>query len=79
MNKELEAKMFADWRRSECYCVPVTNEGIKLAEERFHEFKKGWQFGLRRAIFEMEQMHKRHKHEHNFYLFMANELRSLLK
>lgn len=79
MNKQLEAKCHADWRRSEAYCVPVNEEGMKYAEERYHQFKKGWEYGLRRALFEMEQMHRKHKHEHKFYLFMANELRGLLK
>lgn len=79
MNKLLEAKCHSDFRRSEAYQVPVNELGIEMANERYLHFKKGWEYGLRRAIFEMEQMHAKHKHEHKFYFNMAEQLRLLLK
>ena len=79
MNKKLEEKMFADWRRSEAYCVPVTEEGMVMAQDRYLQFQKGWIYGLKRAILEMETKHRENKHQHNYYLFMANDLRALLK
>jgi hypothetical protein len=42
--------------------VPMTEEGIKQAEERWYEFKKGWEYGLRYAIYLTEEEHKKNKH-----------------
>ena len=32
------------WRDSEAYAVPMTEEGEKLAKQRFSGFKKGWEY-----------------------------------
>lgn len=32
------------WRDSESYQVPMTEEGQKLAEQRFYGFQKGWNY-----------------------------------
>ena len=32
------------WRDSEAYAVPMTEEGEKLAKQRFYGFKKGWEY-----------------------------------
>lgn len=75
----MEQRCYNAWRRSESYCVPVTEEGMKMAEERYREFRKGYYAGLRASIFELEQMHKENKMIHRFYLFASEALRRLLK
>jgi hypothetical protein len=32
------------WRDSESYQVPMTDEGEKLAKQRFYGFQKGWNY-----------------------------------
>ena len=78
MNKSNEEKAYRDWRRREAFMVPMTEEGIKQAEERWNEFKKGWEYGLRYAIYLTEEEHKQNKHIHKFYLFFADKLREML-
>ena len=75
----LETKCYNAWRRSEAWCVPVTEEGIIMAEERYRQFKKGYMAGMQGAIFELEQMHKQVKWVHKFYFIAAEKLRSMFK
>ncbi len=79
MNQELEKKCYSDWRRREAYMVPVTQEGIEQAEERYKEFKKGWEYGLRYVVFMIEQEHKENKYIHKFYLLLSDKIRKLFK
>lgn len=79
MNKQIESKCYSDWRRREAYGVPMTEEGVKLALERYEEFKKGWEYGMRYAIFLTEREHKENKHIHKFYFLFADKLRGLFK
>lgn len=79
MKPSLENKCYSDWRRREAYAIPVTEEGQRMAEERYNEFKKGWEYGLRHAVFLIEQEHKDNKHLHKFYLLLAEKLREEMK
>lgn len=36
--------IYTAWRDSESYQVPMTDEGIKLADMRFRAFKRGWEY-----------------------------------
>jgi hypothetical protein len=36
MKSSLENKCYANWRRREAYGVPVTEEGIRMVEERYN-------------------------------------------
>ena len=79
MKPTLEDKCYRDWRRREAYGVPVTEEGIRMANERYAEFKKGWEYGISFMIYNIEQEHKDNKHLHKFYLLLADKLREQLK
>ena len=79
MKSTLESKCYSDWRRREAYSVPVTEEGQRMAEQRYNEFKKGWEYGLRHSLFLIEQEHKKNKHLHKFYLLLVEKLRGELK
>ena len=79
MNQQTEAKCYADWRRREAFCVPVTDEGNRMALERYEEFKKGWIYGMHYAVYLTEQEHKKNKHIHKFYLFFSEKLRGIMK
>lgn len=67
------------WRRREAHAVPVTEEGQQKAEERLQEFNKGFVSGMKAAMLVLENLHREHKHQHNFYLFAKNELQQKLK
>jgi hypothetical protein len=32
------------WRNAESYQVPMTEQGLKLADARYYGFKRGWQY-----------------------------------
>lgn len=34
--------IYSAWRDSESYAVPATEEGQKLADQRFQNFRLGW-------------------------------------
>lgn len=74
-----DTKCYAAWRRREAYMIPMTKEGMKAAEERYQEFKKGYIAGVNAAAFEMEKQHRANKHIHKFYLFAHDFIRSLVK
>jgi hypothetical protein len=50
-----------------------------MANERYAEFKKGWEYGISFMIYNIEQEHKDNKHLHKFYLLLADKLREQLK
>lgn len=77
--KDNESRCHSAWRRSEAYCIPVNQQGIDDAIERYRQFKKGYYAGLKEAAFELEQMHKEHKWLHRFYLLASEKIRSLIK
>lgn len=41
-DKQAENEIYHLWRESESYQVPMTEEGVKLADQRYHGFKKGY-------------------------------------
>lgn len=36
--------IYQAWRDSEAYAIPMTKEGARLAERRWHTFKLGWEY-----------------------------------
>lgn len=52
---------------------------MQRANERYEEFKKGWEYGMKYAVYLTEQEHKDNKHIHKFYLFFADKLRGMFK
>ena len=38
--------IYAAWRESEAYAIPMTKEGERKAEQRWYAFKKGWQYAM---------------------------------
>lgn len=70
-------KLYSDWRRSEAYAVPMTEDGLNIAEWRYQGFEQGYIAGVQRSAFEMERLHKENKHIHKFYLLAKEELDKL--
>ena len=62
------------WRKSEAYALPMADEGVKLAHERYEGFKQGYIAALGRAIVKLENKHRENKHLHKFYLLAKEEL-----
>ena len=67
MNKwpwdEEEGKMIYNaWRNAESYQVPMTEEGVKLADARYYGFRKGWayaQFYAKHGHTDMKEYNER--------------------
>lgn len=66
------------WRRSEAYMVPMTEEGMKIADERYKEFKKGFDSGVKACMLELEKEHSSNKKIHSFFL-IAKDICSKLR
>ena len=68
MNKwpwdEEEGKMiYQAWRNAESYQVPMTEEGVRLADSRYYGFCKGWayaQFYAKHGHTDMKEHNERH-------------------
>jgi hypothetical protein len=68
MNKwpwgEEEGKMiYQAWRNAESYQVPMTEEGVRLADARYYGFCKGWayaQFYVKHGHTDMKEHNERY-------------------
>lgn len=76
--QKTDDKVYSAWRRSEAYQVPVTEQGMEEAEERFKRFKIGFDYGVKACMLELEEEHKLNKKSHNFYL-VAKKICSKLR
>jgi len=75
MNKE--DKCYNAWRRSEGYSVPMTEDGLERAEERYKNFKIGWECAIKACMLELEHEHSKNKKVHSFFLIAKNLLEQL--
>ena len=69
-NSEMKQKdeyCYNAWRKSEAYQCPMTQEGMKSAEERYRHFKVGWDYAITRAMLELEKEHSANKKTHSFF------------
>lgn len=76
----MRTRAYEAWRRSESHQVPMTDEGMKLAEQRHQSFIKGFEAGVRCAAEHLELKHKEVKdtaRDHNFYLVASRFVREL--
>lgn len=67
MENTKEDKCRSAWRRSEAYQVPMTKEGIERAEERYKNFKIGWDYAIKACMLELEKEHSKNKPTHSFF------------
>ena len=79
MSTDKYSKCFDAWRRSEAYSIPMTEAGMKAAEERYREFKKGFDCGIKVCMLELEKEHSKNKKIHSFFLISKNLLEKILK
>lgn len=79
MSADKDSKCFHAWRRSEAYAIPMTEAGMKAAEERYREFKKGFDCGIKSCMLELEKEHSKNKKIHSFFLISKNLLEKMLK
>ena len=60
MSEEEGKMIYQAWRNAESYQVPMTEEGVRLADARYYGFCKGWAYA---------QFYAKHGHtdmkEHN--------------
>lgn len=64
---------YSHWRRSEAYMLPMTQEGVEAAEQRFKQFKVGFDSGIKACMLVLEKEHSKNKKIHSFFL-IAKEL-----
>jgi len=55
------------WRRSEAYSVPMTKEGMKRADDRYKQFKVGWDYAIKACMLALEKEHSVVKKQHSFF------------
>ena len=67
MVEEKDKKCYSAWRRSEAYQVPMTKEGMERADERYKNFKKGWDYAVKACMLELEKEHTKNKKTHSFF------------
>lgn len=72
-----KSKAYLAWRESESYQVPMTEEGVELADKRFKAFTKGWNAALKHAIDVLMEEHEEHDHIHNIYHVSAKIIERL--
>lgn len=78
MTEGEDKKCYNAWRRSEAYGVPMTKEGMKAADERYKQFKVGWDYAVKACMLELERAHSKNKKVHSFFR-LGNELLGKLR
>jgi hypothetical protein len=79
-NNELKQKdecCYNAWRKSEAHQCPMTQDGMKAAEERYKQFKVGWDYAITRAMLELEKEHSTNKKTHSFFNISKNIISKL--
>jgi len=77
---DVHTRAYNAWRRAESFQIPVTDEGLRQAEQRYQWFLRGFEAGVRCAAEHLELKHKEVKdttREHNFYLVASKFVREL--
>jgi hypothetical protein len=77
---DVHTRAYNAWRRAESFQIPVTDEGLRQAEQRQQWFLRGFEAGARCAAEHLELKHKEVKdttREHNFYLVASKFVREL--
>ena len=74
---EVSDEAYRSWRRKEAYQVPVTEEGVRKANERLLEFNKAFIAGVKASALALERLHSQAKSQHNFYLFAKKAVEGL--
>lgn len=62
MSEEEDKLIYNAWRNAESYQVPMTEEGVKLADARYYGFCKGWayaQFYAKHGHADMKEYNER--------------------
>ena len=72
-----KSKAYEAWRESESYQVPMTEEGVELADRRLKAFTKGWDAAIKHAVYALMEEHEEHDHIHNIYHVSANIIERL--
>ena len=67
MKDEYDEACYRAWRRSEAYGVPMTKEGMQRADERYKQFKVGWDYAIKACMLELEKEHSKVKKTHSFF------------
>lgn len=72
-----KSKAYHAWRESESYQVPMTEEGVELADRRLKAFTKGWNAAIKHAVYVLMEEHEEFDHLHNIYHVSANIIERL--
>jgi hypothetical protein len=66
MDEQEKMEVFHAWRNAESYQLPMTEEGMKLADARYYGFCKGWayaQFYAKHGHTDMKEHNERNDDE----------------
>lgn len=70
----MRTKAYDAWRESESYQVPMTDEGVELANKRWVYFEKGYKAGINEAVNYLMDLHREAQDGHNLYHVAANKV-----
>ena len=73
----MKDEAYMAWRESESYQVPMTLEGEEKANQRWLNFRKGWNAALKASVDKLMEEHDMNDHIHNIYHVSANIVKTL--
>lgn len=73
----MKSKAYEAWRESESYQIPMTDEGVELANRRLRAFTKGWNAAINASATRLMDEHEEYDHIHNIYHVSANIVKGL--
>ena len=62
-----EEKTYNAWRESEAYAMPLTEEGVNKAQERWRGFNKGYEQALKDVVNLLMVQHEAAQERHNYW------------
>jgi len=68
--------IYQKWRESEAYAVPMTEDGVKRAQERWRGFNVGYKQAVEDVINLLMIQHEATKGSHNYWHVAANLVRA---
>ena len=68
----MRTKAYDAWRESESYQVPMTDEGVKRAQDRWRGFDKGYKQAVKDVVGLLMIQHEAAKGSHNYWQAAAN-------
>ena len=70
--------IYQKWRESEAYAEPMTEDGVKWAQQRWRGFNMGYKQAMKDAVDLLMVQHEAAKDSHNYWQVAANLIKAEL-